>query len=98
MLCVLKPTREFVIDYGDVDRALRRLTGGSAPAIAGQDYVALAGRVGTAPVFFHGSNDPFRRRVRIDGVTVDVRMESWLAFDTIRRMGFGHVIATGATA
>jgi hypothetical protein len=44
-------------------------------------------------VFFHGSNDPFRRRVRIDGVTVDVRMESWLAFDTIRRMGFGHVIA-----
>jgi hypothetical protein len=93
VLCVLKPTREFVIDYPDVDRAIRRLTGGSAPAVAGQDYVALAGRVGTAPVFFHGSNDPFRRRLHIDGVTVDVRMESWLAFDTIRRMGFGHVIA-----
>jgi hypothetical protein len=93
VLCVLKPTREFVIDYADVDRAIRRLTGGSAPAVAGQDYVALAGRVGTAPVFFHGSNDPFRRRLHIDGVTVDVRMESWLAFDTIRRMGFGHVIA-----
>ncbi len=93
VLCVLKPTREFVIDYEDADRAIRRLTGGSAPAVAGQDYVALAGRVGTAPVFFHGSNDPFRRRLHIDGVTVDVRMESWLAFDTIRRMGFGHVIA-----
>ena len=24
---------------------------------------------------------------------VDVRMESWLAADTIRRMGFGHVVA-----
>jgi hypothetical protein len=93
VLCVLKPTREFVIDYPDLDRAIRRLTGGSAPAVAGQDYVALAGRVGTAPVFFLGSNDPFRRRLHIDGVTVDVRMESWLAFDTIRRMGFGHVIA-----
>jgi hypothetical protein len=26
-------------------------------------------------------------------VTAAIRMESWLAFDTIRRMGFGHVIA-----
>ena len=24
---------------------------------------------------------------------VEVRMESWLSADTIRRMGFGHVIA-----
>ena len=24
---------------------------------------------------------------------VEVRMESWLAADTIRRMGFGHVVA-----
>jgi len=24
---------------------------------------------------------------------VDVRMESWLSVDTIRRMGFGHVVA-----
>ena len=29
----------------------------------------------------------------LDGVRVDVRMESWLAFDTIRRMGFGQVVA-----
>jgi hypothetical protein len=93
VLCVLKPAGEFVIDYGDLDRAISRLTGGGSPTVKGQDYVALAGRVGTAPVLFQGSNDPFRRRVRLDGVAVDVRMESWLAFDTIRRMGFGHVIA-----
>ena len=55
--------------------------------------MALAGRVGSAPAFFRGSNHPFRDRVDLDGITVDVRMESWLAFDTIRRMGFGHVIA-----
>jgi hypothetical protein len=93
VLCVLKPAGEFVIDYGDLDRAIRRLTGGGAPTIRSQDYVVLAGRAGTAPVLFQASNDPFRRRVRLDGVAVDVRMESWLAFDTIRRMGFGHVIA-----
>jgi hypothetical protein len=40
-----------------------------------------------------GSNRPFRRSVELDGVGVNIRMESWLAADTIRRMGFGHVIA-----
>jgi hypothetical protein len=90
---VLRPTGGFVIDYGDLDRAIRALTGGRAPTVQGPDYVVLAGRVGTAPVLFQASTDPFRRRVRLDGVAVDVRMESWLAFDTIRRMGFGHVIA-----
>ena len=30
---------------------------------------------------------------RLNGVDVDVRMESWLDFDTIRRMGFGQVVA-----
>ena len=30
---------------------------------------------------------------KIDGVDVEIRMESWLQSDTIRRMGFGHVVA-----
>ena len=30
----------------------------------------------------------------IEGVTVQLRMDSWLTVDTIRRMGFGHVIAS----
>ncbi len=29
----------------------------------------------------------------MDGVPVEIRMDSWLASDTIRRMGFGHVVA-----
>jgi hypothetical protein len=36
---------------------------------------------------------PFSRTVTLDGVNVSIRMESWLSADTIRRMGFGHVIA-----
>jgi hypothetical protein len=31
--------------------------------------------------------------VTLSGTPVGIRMESWLASDTIRRMGFGHVIA-----
>jgi len=30
--------------------------------------------------------------VALAGVDVETRMESWLASDTIRRMGFGHVV------
>ena len=29
----------------------------------------------------------------MQGVHVEIRMESWLTSDTIRRMGFGHVVA-----
>jgi hypothetical protein len=39
------------------------------------------------------SDRPFRTRVTIGGVPVELRMDSWLSVDTIRRMGFGHVIA-----
>jgi len=93
VLCVLKPPREFPLDRNDFERAIRQLTGGDAAAMSGDDYVAIAGRAGSAPVFARSAMQPFRDTVRIDGVTIQIRMESWLAFDTIRRMGFGHVIA-----
>jgi hypothetical protein len=57
------------------------------------DYAALAGIIGERPALAIGSAQPFRRRLSLGGVPVEVRMESWLAADTIRRMGFGHVIA-----
>jgi hypothetical protein len=44
-------------------------------------------------VYSRASSRPFRDRVEIDGVAIQIRMESWLAFDTIRRMGFGQVVA-----
>jgi len=40
-----------------------------------------------------GANHPFARRIRIGDVPVAIRMDSWLAADTIRRMGFAHVSA-----
>jgi hypothetical protein len=57
------------------------------------DYAAIAGVSGRPPSIAIGSDRPFRRSIVLDGVTVEIRMDSWLAADTIRRMGFGHVIA-----
>jgi hypothetical protein len=94
VLCLLTPAREFEIDRQDLARAIERLTGGSAAApFGGEQYTAMVGRVGNTPVFMHSSNLPFRERLVVDGLAIDIRMESWLAFDTIRRMGFGHVVA-----
>jgi len=36
---------------------------------------------------------PFRRELIVQDVPVEIRMDSWLVSDTIRRMGFGHVVA-----
>jgi transmembrane protein TMEM260 (protein O-mannosyltransferase) len=92
VLCVLRPTREFQLDRDDLASAARRLEEGTADFPDG-DYAAIAGRVGARPDLAFGSNLPFSREVQVDGVAVEIRMESWLASDTIRRMGFGHVVA-----
>lgn len=55
-------------------------------------YVVVAGRIGEAPVLEQAAETPFRVRTRLDGRTVDVRIECWIPADTIRRMGFGHVV------
>ncbi|MEO8257100.1 MAG: DUF2723 domain-containing protein [Acidobacteriota bacterium] len=93
VLAVLKPSREFTIDTADLDRAAAVLSGGRLTSIPGGDYAALAGVIGERPVLTAGSARPFRYRVDLAGVPVEVRMESWLAADTIRRMGFGQVVA-----
>src|SRR5262249_44032511 len=92
VLCVLQPTRDFSIDPTDLRAAVRLLTRGER-SIPGGAYVAVAGLVGQQPAMEIGSTTPFRERVRVNGVPVEVRMESWLPFDTIRRMGFGQVVA-----
>jgi Protein of unknown function (DUF2723) len=92
VLCVLKPIAEYTIDRNDLARAVRTLTAATSVVPDG-DYAALAGLVGRPPALAVGSAVPFRDTVWIEGVRVDVRMESWLEFDTIRRMGFGQVVA-----
>ena len=92
VFCILKPTRDLSLDWDDIGLALAAVGSRSVEVPAG-DYVAIAGRRSRAPDVVTGSNRPFRRSFDLDGVTVEIRMESWLAADTIRRMGFGHVIA-----
>jgi hypothetical protein len=53
----------------------------------------VAGITGQAPDVVAAGDHPFRRKLAVGGVSVEIRMESWLASDTIRRMGFGHVVA-----
>jgi hypothetical protein len=92
-LCVLEPAGESAIDGTDLRDAIARLTGGVLHDLPANDYVAIVGTAGAAPTLVRGDDRPFRSRVSVSGVRVDVRMESWLAFDTIRRMGFGQVVA-----
>jgi hypothetical protein len=92
VLCVLKPTRDFQIDAADFRDALSRL-GVDAASLDLRDYVAIAGLAGSPPSFIRSANRPFTSAIDLAGVPTEIRMESWLAADTIRRMGFGHVIA-----
>jgi hypothetical protein len=92
-LCVLKPSREFHVDDQDLDFALRKLGPGTPVHLAQRDYAAVAGVAGDTPAFIASSDRPFRASVAVGGVPVELRMDSWLSVDTIRRMGFGHVIA-----
>jgi hypothetical protein len=93
VLCVLRPLREFSLDESDLSGSLRLLTGDRVNAAGSADYAVVAGVLGAEPALSRSSRRPFRATVSLGGVPVEVRMESWLAFDTIRRMGFGHVIA-----
>jgi hypothetical protein len=93
VLCALKPSREFTLDAADLAAAVKTLTGQPLSMLADSDYAAIAGRVGEPPQYIAAARRPSWRTVQIGGVDVEIRMESWLASDTIRRMGFGHVIA-----
>jgi hypothetical protein len=92
-LCILKPTPDFALDAADLTHALTRLTAGALTAWPPGDYVAIAGLTGRPAAVVAAGDTPFRRTIDLDGTPVEIRMDSWLAADTIRRMGFGHVIA-----
>jgi hypothetical protein len=93
VLCLLKPTRDNTIDADDLEATIRFLTGGRDVRIAADRYAVIAGVVGELPSLVVVEERPFRRDVDLRGVPVEIRMEGWLASDTIRRMGFGHVVA-----
>lgn len=93
VLCLLRPSPEFLLDESDLREGLRLVTRGAISDPGDGDYAVVAGFAGAEPRLRRSADRPFRTSVWLDDVRVQVRMESWLAFDTIRRMGFGQVIA-----
>jgi hypothetical protein len=93
VLCVLKPTKDFSIDVNDLTATIRWLTGGRGADFPLDQYAAIAGIVGEAPALVVSGERPFTRTIDLMRVRVEIRMESWLNADTIRRMGFGQVVA-----
>jgi len=92
VLSVLRAYRELPIDRAELEAAWRTLAGGVALPAFG-DYNVLAGRLGQPPTLSRTHDRPFRTKTEIGSLDIEVRMESWLPTDTIRRSGFGHVIA-----
>jgi hypothetical protein len=93
VLAVLSPYGDLTFDQQELADATRFLTGGTAILGREPSYTVIAGRVGERPVLDRREELPWRAGLTIAGIHLDVRMESWLASDTIRRAGFGQVIA-----
>lgn len=93
VLCVLRPSGDLRLDQQQLSRALSLLTGGRTVSLPAGDYAVIAGLAGHAPDLVEAAVEPFRRALILGGLGVEVRMDSWLESDTIRRMGFGHVVA-----
>jgi hypothetical protein len=91
-LGILRPYREYPLDEGQLKEAWSRLTGGSAPLEQRLSYTIAVGEVGRAPALVVSQDRPFRVQAAIGSAHFDIRMESWLPTDTIRRAGFGQVL------
>jgi len=92
VLALLAPYRDLPFDGDELDTAARALTGGTARLEPGPSYQILVGRVGHAPLLTRLDDRPFRTGLVIGHWQLDIRMESWLPADTIRRAGFGQVV------
>jgi hypothetical protein len=93
VLCVLREFRDDPLDAEEIRKTLQALGGAAASPVITDDYFVMAGQVGQSPDMVEASARPFHASATIGAVPLRVRMDSWLAFDTIRRMGFGHAIA-----
>jgi hypothetical protein len=91
VLSVIEAYPEAPIDRGDLAEAARRL-GLNAGDVPEGRFVIVAGRTGHPPAVRRGSWTPFRLTADLSGLDLDARIECWMPADTIRRMGFGHVI------
>jgi hypothetical protein len=92
-IALLRPYPDLPFDGSELDAAVARLTGGTATLPHDGVYTIMAGRVGARPLLLRSERRPFRTALSVGDVMLDLRMESWLPPDTMRRAGFGHVIA-----
>jgi hypothetical protein len=92
VLTVMEPDPSAPLDQADLAAASARL-GLSPRQVPGGRYAVAAGLVGEEPWVGISGQAPFRVRRWLGGVDVEIRFESYLPFDTIRRAGFGSVIA-----
>ena len=91
VLAIIEQYPEAPIDRADLAEAVRRL-GIRADEVPDGRFVVVAGRVGEPPAVRRGGWTPYRLTADLAGLAVDARIECWMPTDTIRRMGFGHVI------
>jgi transmembrane protein TMEM260 (protein O-mannosyltransferase) len=93
VLCVLEASGDSGLETDELTRAIATLTAGQSATLPAGAYAVVAGSAGGAPDLIAARDRPFRREIVLRGVPVEIRMDSWLVSDTIRRMGFGHVVA-----
>ncbi len=92
VLALLRAYNDIPLDTAELADAVSELTAGTATLRTDGVYTIMAGRTGEAPAIIKTAAQPFRLRLAVGGVPLDIRMESWLPVDTMRRAGFGHVI------
>ena len=92
VLALLRAYRDVPLDADELAAIVAALTGQTATLPTTGVYTVMVGRAGERPILVRGELRPFRLRMALAGMDVDVRMESWLPADTMRRAGFGHVI------
>ena len=92
VLALLRAYRDVPLDVAELTGIVDALTGHTATLPTDSVYTVMIGRTGEPPALVRSELRPFRLRMSVSDMNVDVRMESWLPPDTIRRAGFGHVI------
>ena len=92
---LLTPYRDRPLDPSQPPAVMSALTaqGNQAPVLPLDGYSLVAGVKGIAPTLVRSAARPFSTSIDLAGRRIVVRFDAWLAYDTIRRADFGHVIA-----
>jgi hypothetical protein len=93
VIALLQAYPDIPLDTAELADAVALLTGRHATLPTDGVYTIMMGRLGEPPARVDRDQRPFRLRTRLGDLPIEVRMDSWIPGDTMRRAGFGHVIA-----